>query len=48
MTSAPLWNLSSEQGEEEEEEEGGEEEDDEVIRHPSRLVVVTSFTKDSL
>lgn len=41
MTSAPLWNLSSEQGEE-------EEEDDEVIRHPSRLLVVTSLTRDSL
>ena len=47
ITSAPLWNLSSWHGEEEEEEDG-EEEEEEVIRQPSGLVVVTSFTKDSL
>lgn len=47
MTSAPLWNLSSGQGEEEEEDDG-EEEVEEVIRQPSGLVIVASFTKDSL
>lgn len=48
MTSAPLGKLSCALGEEDDGEEEEEEDVEEVIRQPSGLLVVTSFTKDSL